>query len=86
MRTLFYLSESQLERIKHSSLFPGVPCVDDQRVVKVSDMLSSMDFGGRMFLKNTGRKALHNRFIRWSDLGGFSRVFTRLANWTPFNA
>ena len=55
MRTLFYLSESQLERIKRSSLFPGVPCVDDQRVVKISDMLSSMDFSGRMLLKNTGR-------------------------------
>ena len=55
MRTLFYLSESQLERIKRSSLFPGVPCVDDQRVVKISDMLSSMDFSGRMLLMSTAQ-------------------------------
>lgn len=49
LRTLFYLSESQLERIK--PFFPrshGVPFVDDRRVVSGSYTLSSTDFSGRM--------------------------------------
>ena len=52
MRTLFYLSESQLERIK--PFFPrshGAPRVDDRRVV--SGIIYVIKHSGRMHLMST---------------------------------
>ena len=58
MRTLFYLSENQLERIK--PFFPrshGALRVDDRRVgvSAASSTSSNTDFSGRMFLMSTAR-------------------------------
>lgn len=56
MRTLFYLSENQLERIK--PFFPrshGALRVDDRRVVSDIIYVSSTDFSGRIFLMSTAR-------------------------------
>ena len=87
MRTLFYLSESQMERI--SPFFPsshGIPRVDDRRVV--SGILYVIKHG--LQWKDAPAeygpyKTLYNRFVRWSRLGVFSRIFTELANKTPFD-
>ena len=87
MRTLFYLSESQMERI--SPFFPrshGAPRVDDRHVV--SGILYVIKHG--LQWKDAPAeygpyKTLYNRFVRWSRLGVFSRSFTELANQTPFD-
>ena len=84
MRTLFYLSESQLERIK--PFFPrshGAPRVDDRRVV--SGIIYVIKYG--LQWKDAPdeygpHKTLYNRFIRWSRLGVFNKIFTELANKT----
>ena len=81
MSDLFLLSESQLRRI--SPYFPlshGVPRVDDRRV------LSGIIFVIRNGLRWRDApqayrppKTLYNRFIRWSRLGVFDRIFEALA-------
>ena len=87
MRTLFYLSESQLERIK--PFFPrshGAPRVDDRRVVSgiiyvIKHGLQWQDAPGEY----GPHKTLHNRFVRWSRLGVFNKIFIELANEPPFD-
>ena len=82
MRTLFYLSESQMERI--SPFFPrshGIPRADGRHVV--SGILYVIKHG--LQWKDASAeygpyKTLYNRFVRWSRLGVFSRIFTELAN------
>ena len=82
-----YLSESQMERI--SPFFPrshSIPRVDDRRVV--SGILYVIKHG--LQWKDAPAeygpyKTLYNRFVRWSRLGVFSRIFTELANQTPFD-
>lgn len=86
-RTLFYLSESQMERI--SPFFPrshGIPRTDDRHVV--SGILYVIKHG--LQWKDAPAeygpyKTLYNRFVRLSRLGVFSRIFTELANQTPFD-
>ncbi|WP_431639509.1 hypothetical protein WCP94_003400 [Bilophila wadsworthia] len=87
MRTLFYLSESQLERIK--TFFPrshGAPRVDDRRVV--SGIIYVIKHG--LQWKDAPdeyapHKTLYNRFIKWSRLDVFNKTFTELTNKTPFD-
>ena len=87
MRTLFYLSESQMERI--SPFFPrspGIPRADDRHVV--SGILYVIKHG--LQWKDAPAeygpyKTLYNRFVRLSRLGVFRRIFTELANQTPFD-
>jgi putative transposase len=77
----FWLSQRQLGRIE--PFFPlshGVPRVDDRRVIS-----------GIIFVIRNGlrwrdapgvygpAKTLYNRFVRWSRLGVFDRIFTALA-------
>ena len=87
MRTLFYLSESQLERIK--PFFPrshGAPRVDDRRVVSGSIYVIKHGLQWKDAPAEYGPyKTLYTRFVRWSRLGVFSRIFTELANQTPFD-
>ncbi len=87
VRTLFYLSERQLERIK--PFFPrshGAPRVDDRSVVSGIIYVIKHGFSGRMHLMRTARtKRCTIRFIRWSRLGIFNKIFTELANKTPFD-
>ncbi len=81
MSDLFLLSESQLRRIEpHFPLSHGVPRVDDRRV------LSGIIFvirNGLRWRDAPGAygppKTLYNRFIRWSRLGVFNRIFEALA-------
>ena len=80
MKELFYLSRAQIARIKR--YFPrshGVPRVDDRRIIS----------GIIYVIKNGPQwkdappeygpyKTLYNRFIRWSRLGLFNKIFAEL--------
>jgi transposase len=80
MSTLFYLSRVQLERIKpYFPLSHGVPRVDDLRIV--SGIIYVIKHG--LQWKDAPReygphKTLYNRFIRWSRLGVFNKIFMEL--------
>ena len=81
MGDLFLLSERQMARI--SRFFPlshGVPRVDDRRVV--SGIVYVIRNGLQWKDAPTGygpHKTLYNRFIRWSLMGVFDRIFAGLA-------
>ena len=84
MKELFYLSHEQIARIK--CYFPrshGIPRVDDRRVV--SGIIYVIKHG--LQWKDAPReygpyKTLYNRFIRWSRLGVFNRIFAELGEQT----
>ena len=81
MGELFLLSEAQMARI--APFFPlahGVPRVDDRRVVSgivyvIRNGLQWKDAPTRY----GPPKTLYNRFMRWSRLGVFNRIFASLA-------
>jgi len=85
MIRLFLLSERQIARI--SPFFPlshGVPRVDDRRVV--SGIVYVIKNGLQWKDAPAGygpHKTLYNRFIRWSRLGVFDRIFAALASERP---
>ena len=80
MRDLFFLSEAQLEKIE--PFFPlshGVPRVDDRRVVSGIIFVIRNGLRWRDAPTDYGpHKTLYNRFIRWSRLGVFDRIFSAL--------
>ena len=81
MSDLVLLSRAQMRRIE--PFFPrsrGLPRVDDRRVV--SGIIYVIRHG--LQWKDAPRgygphKTLYNRFIRWSRLGVFARIFAALA-------
>ena len=81
MDELLLLSEGQMRRIE--PFFPlshGVPRVDDRRVL--SGMLFVIRNGLRWRDAPGGygpHKTIYNRFIRWSRMGVFDRIFAELA-------
>lgn len=81
MRDLFWLSEDQMARI--APFFPlphGVPRVDDRRVVSGIIFVIKNGLRWRDAPTDYGpHKALYNRFIRWSRLGVFDKIFSHLA-------
>jgi transposase len=81
MSDSFLLSAGQMERIStHFPLPHGVPRVDDRRVV--SGIVYVIRNGLRWKDAPAAygpHKTLYNRFIRWSRLGVFDRIFTALA-------
>ncbi|WP_201860069.1 IS5 family transposase [Microvirga soli] len=85
MGDLFLLSERQLARI--SPYFPlahGVPRVDDRRVVSGIVYVIRNGLQWKDAPKEYGpHKTLYNRFIRWSRLGVFDRIFAALAGEGP---
>jgi transposase len=85
MSDLFLLSERQMARI--SPYFPpshGMPRVDCRRVVSGIVYVIIHGLQWKDAPKNYGpHEALHNRFIRWSRLGGFDRIFANLAGEGP---
>ena len=78
---LFLLSERQMARI--SPYFPlahGVPRVDDRRVVSGIVYVINNGLQWKDAPKAYGpHKTLYNRFMRWSRLGVFDRIFATLA-------
>jgi transposase len=85
MSVLFLLSERQMARI--APFFPlahGVPRVDDQRVVSGIVYVIKHGLQWKDAPKAYGpHKTLYNRFIRWSRMGVFDRIFTGLVGEGP---
>lgn len=81
MSDLFWLSDRQFSRMRR--YFPyahGVPRVDDRKVV--SGIIHVIRNGLRWRDAPAGygpHKTLYNRFVRWSRLGVFDRIFSSLA-------
>lgn len=81
MSGLFLLSEVQMARIApHFPLAHGVPRVDDRRVVSGIVYVIKHGLQWKDAPKGYGpHKTLYNRFIRWSRMGVFDRIFAGLA-------
>jgi transposase len=81
MSDLFLLNERQMARI--SPFFPlshGVARVDDQRVISGIVYVIKHGLQWKDAPKAYGpHKTLYNRFMRWSRMGVFDRIFTALA-------
>ena len=78
----FWLTHEQVERLRpHFPKPRGKPRVDDRRVL--SGILHVLRNGLRWqdAPANYGpHKTLYNRFVRWSRLGVFARIFQDLAH------
>jgi len=78
---LWMLSEAQMHRIElYFPLSHGIPRVDDRRIV--SGIIFVIRNGLRWRDAPTGygpHKTIYNRFIRWSRLGVFNKIFAALA-------
>jgi transposase len=81
MADVFLLSKTQMRRIK--PFFPlshGIPRVDDRRVLSGIVFVIRNGLRWRDAPPAYGpHKTLYNRFIRWSRLGVFDRIFAGLA-------
>ena len=82
IRDCFWLTEDQFSRL--APLLPsdtrGKPRVDDRRVI--SGIVHVLKSGGRWINAPDvygPHKTLYDRFIRWSRLGVFNRIFAELA-------
>jgi len=85
MSELFLLSKTQMARI--SPYFPmshGKPRVDDRRVVSGIIYVIRNGLQWKDAPNAYGpHKTLYNRFVRWSALGVFDRIFQNLASEGP---
>ena len=81
MSDLFLLSERQMARI--SPYFPlshGVPRVDDRRIISGIIFVIRNGLRWRDAPAEYGPpKTIYNRFIRWSRLGVFNKIFAGLS-------
>ena len=81
MTEMILLSDAQMARI--SPFFPlshGVPRVDDRRVVSGIIFVIRNGLRWRDVPASYGpHKTIYNRFIRWSEMGVFGRIFVELA-------
>jgi transposase len=81
MSDQFWLTKAQLKRIE--PLFPrtrGIPRVDDRRVVSGIAHVIRNGLRWRDAPAVYGpHKTLYNRFVRWSRMGIFDRIFANLA-------
>ena len=81
MSEVWLLSEAQMRRIEPYFPLPhGIPRVDDRRIV--SGIIFVIRNGLRWRDAPAGygpHKTIYNRFIRWSRLGVFNRIFAELA-------
>ena len=75
------LSEAQMRRIEpYFPLSHGIPRVDDRRIVSGIIYVIRGGLMWRNAPKAYGpHKTIYNRFIRWSRLGIFNRIFAELA-------
>ena len=81
MTEMILLSDAQMARI--SPFFPlshGIPRVDDRRVISGIIFVIRNGLRWRDVPPSYGpHKTIYNRFIRWSELGVFGRIFLELA-------
>jgi transposase len=82
MDGLFWLSPVQLNLIKpYFPLSHGVARVDDRRVISGIIYVIRNGLQWKDAPKDYGpHKTLYNRFIRWSRMGVFNRIFAELAS------
>ena len=82
MSDLFWLSRAQMRRIEpYFPLSHGVARVDDRRVISGIIFVIRNGLRWRDAPKDYGpHKTIYNRFIRWSRLGVFNRIFAELAS------
>src|SRR5215211_9240567 len=85
MCDLFLLSQAQMARIvPYFPLAHGVPRVDDQRVVSGIVYVIRNGLQWKDAPRAYGpHKTLYNRFLWWSRLGVFDRIFASLAGEGP---
>ena len=78
---LFMLSEAQMRRIApYFPLSHGIPRVDDRLIVSAIIFVIKNGLRWRDAPRTYGpHKTIYNRFIRWSRLGVFNRIFVELA-------
>jgi putative transposase len=81
MSDLIWLSEAQMLRIEpYFPLSHGIPRVDDRRVISGIIFVIKNGLRWRDAPADYGPpKTIYNRFIRWSRLGVFNRIFSELA-------
>ncbi len=81
MTDQFWLTPAQLNRIKpHFPLSHGVPRVEDLRVISGIIHVIKRGLQWRDAPSDYGpHKTLYNRFVRWSRMGVFDRIFADLA-------
>lgn len=80
MSELFLLNERQMARLSPFSSLARGPRVDDQRVISGIIYVIKHGLQWKDAPKAYGPyKTLYNRFVRWSLLGVFDRIFTALA-------
>ena len=81
MRELFLLPKSQFNLIKPYFPFPhGVPRVDDHRVISGIIYVIRNGLQWKDAPREYGpHKTLYNRFVRWSRMGIFNKIFAELA-------
>lgn len=81
MSDLIWLSEAQMRRIE--PYFPrshGVPRVDDRRIISGIIFVIRNGLRWRDAPADYGPpKTIYNRFIRWSRLGVFNKIFSALS-------
>jgi putative transposase len=81
MDDLFLLSEAQMRRIE--PFFPlshGIARVDDRRVISGIVFVIRNGLRWRDAPRGYGpHKTIYNRFVRWSRLGVFNKIFAELA-------
>ena len=81
MSDLLLLSEAQMRRIEgYFPLSHGIPRVDDRRILSGIFFVLRNGVRWRDAPRDYGpHKTIYNRFIRWSRLGAFDRIFAELA-------
>jgi len=81
MSDLIWLSEAQMRRIEpYFPLSHGVPRVDDRRIVSGIIFVIRNGLRWRDAPAQYGPpKTIYNRFIRWSRLGVFNKIFAALS-------
>jgi len=80
MSDQFWLSEAQLKQIEPYFPLPhGVPRVDDRKVISGIIHVIRNGLRWRDAPEIYGpHKTLYNRFIRWSNMGIFDKIFSAL--------
>ena len=81
MSDLFLLSEAQMRRIEpYFPLSHGIARVDDRLIVSGIIYVIRNGLRWRDAPRTYGpHKTIYNRFVRWSALGVFNRIFSALA-------
>ena len=81
MNDHFWLTQTQLDRIKpYFPLSHGIPRVDDLRVISgiIQAIKHALQWRDAP-VEYAPPKTLYNRFVRWSCMGVFDKIFAGLA-------